>query len=224
MSKSNPVHLWRFGRTRALFFTQKSLNRAKTWVLHGTPNNYCNIVFQHLLFNVPLRVRYSSPRKMSPILLEHKLGSRGLLLSNTAVGRRVRSFFFFPIKLPIPSQVFMSGSTCFSPLFILTFLCISFQAHYNIQWRKAKAPIIKLFIPSQVLIQVSLNPPPARALICLQIYRSISLLSKQALHWRHYEHTQNWCKAKDVGDRVKYNETSLQSASCVEDFAFKMGE
>ena len=35
MSKSNPVHLWRFGRTRALIFTQKSLNRAKTGVLHG---------------------------------------------------------------------------------------------------------------------------------------------------------------------------------------------
>ena len=27
MSKSNPVHLWRFGRTRALIFTQKLLNR-----------------------------------------------------------------------------------------------------------------------------------------------------------------------------------------------------
>ena len=37
MSKSNPVHLWRFGRTRALIFTQNLLNRAKTGVLHGTP-------------------------------------------------------------------------------------------------------------------------------------------------------------------------------------------
>ena len=37
MSKSNPVHLWRFGRTRALFLPQKSLNRAKTGVLNGTP-------------------------------------------------------------------------------------------------------------------------------------------------------------------------------------------
>ena len=37
MSKSNPVHLWRFGRTRALIFTQKWLNRAKIGVLHGTP-------------------------------------------------------------------------------------------------------------------------------------------------------------------------------------------
>ena len=36
MSKSNPVHLWRFGRTTALIFTQKWLNRAKTGVLHGT--------------------------------------------------------------------------------------------------------------------------------------------------------------------------------------------
>ena len=40
MSKSNPVHLWRFGRTRALIFTQKSLNRAKTGVLNGTPKNF----------------------------------------------------------------------------------------------------------------------------------------------------------------------------------------
>ena len=37
MSKSNPVHPWRFGRTRALIFTQKWLNRAKIGVLHGTP-------------------------------------------------------------------------------------------------------------------------------------------------------------------------------------------
>ena len=37
MSKSNPVHLWRFGRTRALIFTQNLLNRAKTGMLHGTP-------------------------------------------------------------------------------------------------------------------------------------------------------------------------------------------
>ena len=37
MSKSNPVHPWRLGRTRALIFTQKSLNRAKTGVPHGTP-------------------------------------------------------------------------------------------------------------------------------------------------------------------------------------------
>ena len=40
MSKSNPVHLWRFGRTRALFLPQKSLNRAKTGVLNGTPKNF----------------------------------------------------------------------------------------------------------------------------------------------------------------------------------------
>ena len=37
MSKSNPVHLWRFGRTRALFLPQKLLNRVKTGVLNGTP-------------------------------------------------------------------------------------------------------------------------------------------------------------------------------------------
>ena len=37
MSKSNLVHLWRFGRTGALIFTLKWLNRAKTGVLHGTP-------------------------------------------------------------------------------------------------------------------------------------------------------------------------------------------
>ena len=37
MSKSNPVHLWRFGRTGALIFTLKWLNRAKTGMLHGTP-------------------------------------------------------------------------------------------------------------------------------------------------------------------------------------------
>ena len=37
MSKLNPVHLWRFGRTRALFLPQKSLNRAKTGVLNRTP-------------------------------------------------------------------------------------------------------------------------------------------------------------------------------------------
>ena len=40
MSKSNPVHPWRLGRTRALIFTQKSLNRAKTGVPHGTPKNF----------------------------------------------------------------------------------------------------------------------------------------------------------------------------------------
>ena len=40
MSKSNPVHLWRFGRTTALIFTQKWLNRAKTGVLHGTLKNF----------------------------------------------------------------------------------------------------------------------------------------------------------------------------------------
>ena len=40
MSKSNPVHLWRFGRTRALIFTQKWLNRAKIGVLHGTPKKF----------------------------------------------------------------------------------------------------------------------------------------------------------------------------------------
>ena len=40
MSKSNPVHLWRFGRTRTLIFTQKWLNRAKIGVLHGTPKNF----------------------------------------------------------------------------------------------------------------------------------------------------------------------------------------
>ena len=37
MSKSNPVRPWRFGRTRALIFTQKWLNRAKIGVLLGTP-------------------------------------------------------------------------------------------------------------------------------------------------------------------------------------------
>ena len=36
MSKSNQVHLWRFGRTGALIFTQKWLNRAKTGVLRRT--------------------------------------------------------------------------------------------------------------------------------------------------------------------------------------------
>ena len=40
MSKSNPVHPWRLGRTRALIFTQKLLNRAKTGVPHGTPKNF----------------------------------------------------------------------------------------------------------------------------------------------------------------------------------------
>ena len=40
MSKSNPVHLGRFGRTTALIFTQKWLNRAKTGVLHGTLKNF----------------------------------------------------------------------------------------------------------------------------------------------------------------------------------------
>jgi len=35
MSKSNPVRLWRFGRTGALIFTQKWPNRAKT----GVPKN-----------------------------------------------------------------------------------------------------------------------------------------------------------------------------------------
>ena len=35
MSKSNPVNLWRFGRTVALILTQKWLNRAKTGVLHA---------------------------------------------------------------------------------------------------------------------------------------------------------------------------------------------
>ena len=40
MSKSNPVHLWRFGRTRTLIFTQKWLNRAKIGVLHGTPKKF----------------------------------------------------------------------------------------------------------------------------------------------------------------------------------------
>ena len=38
MSKSNQVQPWRFGRTRALFVTQKLLNRAKTGVLKGTWN------------------------------------------------------------------------------------------------------------------------------------------------------------------------------------------
>ena len=36
MSKSNQVHLWRFGRTGALIFTQKWLIRAKTGVLRRT--------------------------------------------------------------------------------------------------------------------------------------------------------------------------------------------
>ena len=40
MSKSNPVHPWRLGRTRALIFTQKSLNRARTGVPHGTPKKF----------------------------------------------------------------------------------------------------------------------------------------------------------------------------------------
>ena len=38
MSKPNPVHPWRFGRTRALIFTQKWLKRVKIGVLHATPN------------------------------------------------------------------------------------------------------------------------------------------------------------------------------------------
>ena len=37
MSKSNPVHPWRFGRTRALIFTQKWLKRAKIGMVHATP-------------------------------------------------------------------------------------------------------------------------------------------------------------------------------------------
>ena len=36
MSKSNQVQTWRCGRTRALFFNQNWLNRAKSGVLHGT--------------------------------------------------------------------------------------------------------------------------------------------------------------------------------------------
>ena len=36
MSKSNQVHLWRFGRTGALIFTQNWLNRAKRGVLRRT--------------------------------------------------------------------------------------------------------------------------------------------------------------------------------------------
>ena len=40
MSKSNPVRLWRFGRTGALIFTQKWPNRAKTGVPKNTKKNY----------------------------------------------------------------------------------------------------------------------------------------------------------------------------------------
>ena len=39
MSKSNPVRLWRFGRTGALIFTQKWPNRAKTGVPKNTKKN-----------------------------------------------------------------------------------------------------------------------------------------------------------------------------------------
>ena len=39
MSKSNPVRLWRFGRTGALIFTQKWPNRAKTGVPKNTTKN-----------------------------------------------------------------------------------------------------------------------------------------------------------------------------------------
>ena len=118
MSKSNPVHLWRFGRTRTLIFTQKWLNRAKIGVLHGTPKNFLR------------------PNKSVSRVLKTPLSKINWKIQNISSGLITRRLYFlkkydtkwlkFPPcrNWPICRSYFIKSQSDFHQISILLFLLL----------------------------------------------------------------------------------------------------